>query len=101
METVEIKCLKSILNVAERAKKGKNRYISAFRACSGRRGRRFKSCHPDQQNLSNQAVSEVFDLSEKCHKTSLTTFFHLQLWDKVFFLVWYYISIALNYFIVV
>ncbi len=29
---------------------------------SGRRGRRFKSCHPDQQNLSNQAVSEVFIL---------------------------------------
>ena len=32
---------------------------------SGRRGRRFKSCYPDQQNLSNQAVSEVFVLFEK------------------------------------
>ena len=39
-----------ILNVAERAKKGKNRYISGFRACSGRRGRRFKSCYPDQKS---------------------------------------------------
>ena len=47
METVEIKCPKSMLNVAERAKKGRNRYISGFRACSGRRGRRFKSCYPD------------------------------------------------------
>ena len=37
-----------MLNVAERAKKGKNRYISSFRACSGRRGCRFKSCYPDQ-----------------------------------------------------
>ena len=34
---------------------------------SGRRGRRFKSCYPDQQNLSNQAVSEVFTLFEKTH----------------------------------
>ena len=46
---MEIRCPKSILNVAERAKKGKNRYISGFRACSGRRSRRFKSCHPDQK----------------------------------------------------
>ena len=49
METVEIRWLKSILNVAERAKKGKNRYISGFRACSGRRSRRFKSCHLDKK----------------------------------------------------
>ena len=59
---MEIRCPKSILNVAERAKKGKNRYISGFRARSGRRGRVFKSRHPDQQNLSNQSVSEVFAL---------------------------------------
>ena len=36
---------------------------------SGRRGRRFKSCYPDHQNLSNQAVSEVFALPEKSQKT--------------------------------
>ena len=132
METVEIRCPKSILNVAERAKKVKNaiyqalervrdtvlfnslvirrtptnlltpplygdlknkihvvkqvlttcyptdtgdieksnilfRDVAQFGSAlrSGRRGRRFKSCHPDQQNLSNQAVSEVFALSKK------------------------------------
>ena len=55
---------------------------------SGRRGRRFKSCYPDQQNLSNQAVSEVFALFENPHFLVLTTIFHLQLWDKVFFFVY-------------
>ena len=49
METMEIRCPKSMLNVAERAKKSKNRYISGFSERSGRRGRRFKSCHPDHQ----------------------------------------------------
>ena len=75
METVEIRCPKSILNVAERAKKGKNRYVSGFSERSGRRGHRFKSCHPDQQNLSNQAVSEVFDLLENMYFLNLTTCF--------------------------
>ena len=57
-----------MLNVAGRAKKGKNRYISGFRARSERRDRRFKSCYPDQQNLSNQVVSEVFVLLQILQK---------------------------------
>ena len=64
METVEIRCPKSMLDVAERVKKGKNRYISGFRAFSGARGRGFKSRHSDHQNLINKAVSEVFVLFE-------------------------------------
>ena len=39
-----------MLNVAERAKKSKNRYISGFSERSGRRGRRFESCHLDHKN---------------------------------------------------
>ena len=75
METVEIKCLKSMLNVAERAKKGKNRYISGFRARSGRKGRRFKSCYPDHVGTSfacsdfylhkNQSLTILFLLFHK------------------------------------
>ena len=78
METVEIRCPKSMLNVAERAKKSKNRYISSFRACSGRRGRRFKSCIPDYVGTSfacsdfylhkNQSLTILFLLF---HKKSL------------------------------
>ena len=45
-----------MLNVAERAKKGKNRYISGFRACSGRRGRGFKSRHSDQKGKNPTQV---------------------------------------------
>jgi len=75
METVEIRCPKSILNVAKRAKKGKNRYKSGFRAHSGRRGRRFKSCHPDHVGTSfacsdfylhkNQSLTILFLLFHK------------------------------------
>jgi hypothetical protein len=57
METVEIKCLKSILNVAKRAKNGKKRYISGFRARSGARGRWFKSRHYDQKTDIAFAIS--------------------------------------------
>ena len=100
---------------------------------SGRRGRRFKSCHPDHVGTSfacsdfylhkNQSLTILFLLFhkksrsarlfgckrphndslslptfceflrflrflfylEKCKKTSLTTCFYLQLWDKVLF----------------
>ena len=69
---MEIRCPKSMLNVAERAKKGKNRYISGFRARSGRRGRRFKSCIPDHVGTSF-ACSDFY-----LHKNqSLTTLFLL------------------------
>ena len=63
---MEIRCPKSMLNVAERAKKGKNRYISGFRACSGRRGRRFKSCHPDQQKSHFCLPTKVRFLNDVC-----------------------------------
>lgn len=65
METAEIKCLKSMLNVAERAKKGKNRYISGFRACSGARGREFESRHFDQRRTDTE-MYQFFLLRRGC-----------------------------------
>ena len=38
-------------------------------------------------NLSNQTVSEVLALPKKVQKTILTTYFYLQLWDKVLFFI--------------
>ena len=66
METVEIRCLKSILNVADRAKKSKKRYISGFRARSGPRGRRFESCYPDQQKTHFCLPTKVRFLNDVC-----------------------------------
>ena len=110
METVEIRCPKSMLNVAERAKKSKNRYISGFRACSGRRGRRFKSCYPDHIGTSfscsdfylhkNQSPNTLFLLfhkksrsarlfvCERAHDASLSlpTFCEFFLWFLRFLL---------------
>ena len=71
---MEIRCPKTILNVAKRDKKSKKRYISSFRACSGRRGRRFKSCHPDHVE-AKFALLRLF-LQKSPPPASLLLLFH-------------------------
>ena len=87
METVEIRCPKSMLNVAKRAKKGKNRYISSFRACSGRRGRRFKSCHPDQIGMDFASFRFFSKKNEDCiNPRSATAHYSFLFKKSVFFI---------------
>ncbi len=74
METVEIRFPKSMLNVAKRAKKGKNRYISGFSERSGRRGRRFKSCYPD--HVEAKFACSDFYLHKNQSLTTLFLLFH-------------------------
>ena len=70
METVEIKCLKIILNVAERAKKGKNRYISGFSERSGHGTIQFISIKPNSHKPFNTATLRRFKKQNTCGQTS-------------------------------
>ena len=70
METVEIKCLKSNLNVAKRAKKGKNRYISGFRACSGHDTNQFISNQPNSHEPFNTATLRRLKKQNTCGQIS-------------------------------
>ena len=59
-----------MLNVAERAKKGKNRYISGFRACSGHGTNQFISNQPNSHKPFNAATLRRPKKQNTCGQTS-------------------------------
>ena len=64
-----IRCPKSILNVAERAKKSKNRYISGFRAFSGHGTIQFISIKPNYHKPFNTATLRRLKKQHPCGQT--------------------------------
>ena len=70
METVDIRCPKSMLNVAKRAKKGKNRYISGFSERSGHGTIQFISIEPNSHEPFNTATLRRLKKQNTCGQIS-------------------------------